>query len=164
MKQSEVVRLVAALRARFPKSSEFTPDNAAAYCTELIDLDYDHAMRVVSVLARTLTWFPSIAEIRHQYAEMLCGFPDPDELWRQVLYWANETAWGRTPAAVPPHVDSVVKFLGGWRELGSAKDLATARAHVMKVHPHMKTRALDRVRVALPARPTEQLDGEKEKA
>jgi hypothetical protein len=145
VKKSEVVRLVAMLRARFPKiAGDFSPDHAAAYCEELIDLEYETAYIVARKLSRTEDWFPSIAAVRDAYAREKVGFPDADVLWRQVLHWAHKTAYGRDAMPVPSHVMEMVEFLGGWRELGS-KDQTVARAHALKAHTLMRDRALRRV-------------------
>ncbi len=155
MKKFEVIRAVGKLRARFPKAKEFSEENAAAYCTELVDLDYEQLILVVSHLARTVEWFPSISEVRQTYAELAVQFPDPDELWIETLHWASKTGYGRNPIVMrtPPHIQDVIGFLGGWSVLGKSTNLAIERAHVMKAHPFMKARAIHAVRVALPSAP-----------
>jgi hypothetical protein len=158
MKLSECARLVEMMMARFPKGSEISPASAQAYIEDLADLDGPALRDAIVSLSRKVTWFPSIAEVRREYAELIVDFPDPDELWIDVIKWARRTRFGRERLAdVPPEVEHVVEFLGGWREMAQLRDMSTARAHVLRSHEAMKNRAIRSVQ----CKPRKQLQNSK---
>ncbi len=151
MKKSEVLELVAALRDRFPKAGkEFSARNAAAYCEDLIDLEFSTSVAAVRRLAATVQWFPSIAEIRSAYADIAVPTPDPDEAWKEALQYGRKNGWGRELAGprevveVHPAVKDAVEGLGGWRQLGQSTSQEIDRAHFIKLYSSSRARYRDK--------------------
>lgn len=160
MKKSEVIDLVAALRDRFPRQAkDFGSKNAQAYCEDLVDLEFGTALMAVRTLAATLDWFPSIAEIRCAYSEIVAPIPDADEAWRDALKYGNRIGWGNhrefdsdTGKYKPlPLCDlheaviEAVEGLGGWKELGRSTSQEIDRAHFLKLYRGVKDRHVKRV-------------------
>lgn len=134
MKQSEALRVMAELCARFP-SHKLEKEHIAGYCAEILDLHYQRTLLAVKLLARTEDWFPSIARIRRAYAAQEVQASSGADLWMAIMDACNHTGYGKYNLdGVPSEVRRAVKFLGGWRQLGqlSHSDLQIARAHILK--------------------------------
>ena len=157
MKKSEVIDLVAALRDRFPRQAkDFSAKNAQAYCEDLLDLEFGTAFVAIKTLAATCDWFPSIAEIRRTYAEIMSPVPDADEAWKGVLLWGHRIQWGRLKeydhdrmilkplptCDLHPAVIAAVEGLGGWKELGRSTNQEIDRAHFLKLYATTRDRHL----------------------
>jgi hypothetical protein len=150
MKKSEVLELVAALRDRFPKATkEFSARNAAAYCEDLVDLEFGTAVAAIRRLAATCQWFPSIAEIREAYTDIATPTLDVDEAWAAVKRYGNAISWGRNKgdhvADIHPAIEDAVEGLGGWRELGCSSDQMADRAHFIKLYTISRKRHRDQL-------------------
>tara|TARA_Y100000588_G_scaffold61458_1_gene60702 strand:- start:3353 stop:3928 length:576 start_codon:yes stop_codon:yes gene_type:complete len=150
MKKSEVLELVAALRDRFPKAAkEFSARNAAAYCEDLVDLEFGTAVAAVRRLAATCQWFPSIAEIREAYTDIATPTLDVDEAWAAVKRHGNAIGWGRNKGDhatdIHPAIEAAVEGLGGWRELGCSSDQMADRAHFIKLYTVARKRHRDKI-------------------
>jgi len=159
MKKSEVIDLVAALRDRFPRQAkDFSAKNAQAYCEDLLDLEFGTAFVAIKTLAATCDWFPSIAEIRRTYAEIMSPVPDADEAWKGVLLWGHRIQWGRLKeydhdrmilkplptCDLHPAVIAAVEGLGGWRQIGTSNSQEIDRAHFLKLYKGAKDRHVKR--------------------
>jgi hypothetical protein len=159
MKKSEVIDLVAALRDRFPRQAkDFSSKNAQAYCEDLLDLEFGTAFVAVKTLAATCDWFPSIAEIRRAYSEIVSPIPDADEAWSAALKYGNKIGWGNhrefdldtggfkplPPCELHEAVIEAVEGLGGWKELGRSTNQEIDRAHFLKLYKGTKERHVKR--------------------
>lgn len=168
MKESEAVRLVGKLRDRFPRQrKDFDMKTAAAYCEDILDLEYGVALAAVRTLAATCDWFPSIAEIRAAYADIAHPTPDADKAWAAALKYGNRCGWGRMKD--PPEsnlhaaVLSAIEGLGGWKHLGKCADMSMERAHFLKLYATTRQRHRDNIVVGkLLARHQKLLEGDNE--
>ena len=150
MKRSEVLEIVAALRDRFPKASkEFSSRHAAAFCEDLVDLDFGISLAVVRKIAASSPFFPSIAEFREAYADLAAPTMDADEAWAAAKRHGHAIAWGRhktsTATDIHPAIEDAVRGLGGWRELGQSTDKMADRAHFIKLYAISRKRHRDKV-------------------
>lgn len=82
------------LAASYPRQA--MPDvTVRAYMSALSDLPPAGVARAIERLIKRSEWLPSIAEIRREYAEALCGLPAATEAWEAI-----QTVQGRRDA---PH-------------------------------------------------------------
>ncbi len=84
MKRSEATALVATLAAAWPRQ-EICQATLDIYAHDLGDLDLGVAAQAVETCRRTLTFFPTIAEIRLAAAELQLDAPQPMTAWEQAV-------------------------------------------------------------------------------
>lgn len=167
MTKAEVLRLMAEIKSRWVKGGqEFTLDNAKAYCEDLADLEYAHAMAAVKQLAATVEWFPSIAEIRKAACTIAHPSPDADEAWKGALKHGDKIGWGRadftgSEAELHPAILDAIEGLGGWQHIGRSKDMSLERAHFLKLYAVTRQREAEKY-ICLPliAATMKQLKGD----
>lgn len=111
---SEATALLATLKAAYPRQP-IEQATIVVYAADLADLDADRALQAVTNLRRTSRWFPTIAEIREEYAELTLGAPAPELAWELA----------RTSGCAHPLVNRAQAIVGDqwdWRR-GETTDL-----------------------------------------
>src|SRR5262245_47204175 len=83
MNPSEATRLVRRMRACYPREP-ITEQTVMAYVHYLADLDAELAQQAADRVCRTSRFFPTIAEVREAYAELMLAAPSPMAAWMQA--------------------------------------------------------------------------------
>ncbi len=83
MTKQEATALVAVLMASYPRQP-VEPPTIEAYAAGIGDLDAGLATTAVRTLQHESRFFPTVAEIRDTYAELLIGAPLPMHAWEQA--------------------------------------------------------------------------------
>lgn len=83
MTSANTLTLMKRLKAAYPRQQLGT-DTLTAYAEALDDFPYQAVDRAVDNVIRTSKWFPSIAELRQEAAELLCAFPTEAQALEQV--------------------------------------------------------------------------------
>ena len=112
MKQSEALKLVAILKAAYPRQ-ETDEATAEAYVGFLTDLDVDLVDRVVRDLIATSRFFPTIAEIRGAAAEASCGLPSVTAALAMVTERHRLTDDELAARPLPVAVKQAYRLVGG---------------------------------------------------
>lgn len=89
-----LAEVLAVLAASYPRQA-MPSVTVQAYVAALNDLPPAGVAAAVERLIKRSEWLPSIAEIRREYAEALCGLPAATEAWEAI-----QTVQGRRQAPV----------------------------------------------------------------
>ena len=119
MRESEATRLVAKIKASWPRDP-LPPETAEAYVECLLDLDVDVAEVALRRAQATLTYRPAIAEMRKLAAQELAGMPTAGDAWGEVRRAIFSAGRARKPKWSHPAIARVVDAMG-WIELCDSK-------------------------------------------
>ena len=112
MKQSEALKLVAVLKAAYPRQ-ETDEATAEVYVGFLTDLDAEVADKVVREMIATSRFFPTIAEIRGAAAEASCGLPSVTAALAMVTERHRLTDAEIKARPLPDAVKQAYRLVGG---------------------------------------------------
>jgi len=174
MKTSEAQKLVAVLKAAYPRQP-IPPETTRLYAAQLVDLPADIVERAVRDLIATTAYFPAIAEIRRRAAELQLDAPPAWRAWEQVeenCRAASRHAGGVWEPYQPrwshPLIERVVRLLGGFWQLYDSDRLTVERAQFLRLYEQARVEAIERVArgdaPAIGTRETRQIDAPMKRA
>ncbi len=154
MKPAEVAKIVAVLKAAYPRQ-EIGTDTIRIYSDMLADLEFANALAVVKKSLATSEWFPSIARLRILYAEAALRLPEVDEAWTEVRTGIRAFGRERLPEWSCNAVASTVEAIG-WRTLCESTSLASERARFCEFYGKARERLVVAANLSsLTAKPAE---------
>lgn len=127
MTQSEALKLVAILKAAYPRQ----PTDAATsevYAGFLADLDYEAANEAIRRIITTSRFFPTIAEIREEVAENAVGLPSTTEALALVLERHRLSDEEHAANPLPPAVQKAYRIVGGGWAFRTSENPVALRA------------------------------------
>lgn len=121
MTRNETVELLAWLALRFP-SQKLTGPSIEAYCESLADYPIELSQKAAKKLATTSRWFPSLAEIIGEIAELALGLPTPEGAWMELLERVRDDEW--------ENLDETLR--SALRAAGGTHAIATQESHFVR--------------------------------
>jgi Loader and inhibitor of phage G40P len=146
MTPNEVGKLVAYLKAAYPRAT-IEPDTLEVYRIWLSDLPYEPARAAVVTIIATERFFPTVAEIREAAAQLVTGVPVAEAAWAEVMAAVREHGMDGWPEWSHPAVAEAVRAIG-WHLICGSTNVATERAHFLRIYAAMRESVLRGVTVA----------------
>lgn len=134
--KTTVVKAIAALSVYFPER-EITKAVHEAYHLALSDLTDEQLERAVVEAARTLKWFPKVAELREiaaGQAVQCAGVTTAAEAIEKIYEQIRVIGSYGNPTFTDPLLTRVVVAMGGWRALCLSENPMADRAHMIKLY------------------------------
>ena len=148
MTPSETTRIMAMLQNAYPRE-EVSPDRLRLYCELLADLEHDQAVAAVRRVLAKSKWWPSIAEIREEYAGAAVDLVPAEVAWGEVLEQVRRCGRYKQPAWSSPQLEQAVAAIG-WEAICTSQVGDSAiRAQFREAYRAMADRA--RMDVQTPA-------------
>jgi hypothetical protein len=132
---SDIGKAIRILIAGYPYFTP-SPDTIRVYTIMLQDLDPDILVEVIKLHLATNKFFPSVAELREEYAKIIeraSRTPTPIEAWGEVVRQMERTGSYRRPTFSNPLIEKVVNYMG-WETLCLSENPVADRAHFMKAY------------------------------
>lgn len=150
MNQSEALKLVAVLKAAYPRQ----PTDAATsevYAGFLVDLDYEAANAAIRQLITIRRFFPTIAEIREEVAEEAAGLPSPTEALVMVLERNQLSDAELAAKPLPPAVKKAYRIVGGSWAFRTSENPVALRAQFRDAYQSIRDEEVRRLQTTPPA-------------
>lgn len=163
MKTSEAMKLVAVLKGAYPRQPT-DEGTAEVYLAFLADLDYEAANDAIRRLIQTSRFFPTIAEIRGEVAELACGLPSVTEATALVLerHRLSDDELAANP--LPDAVRKAYRMVGGSWAFRTSENPVALRAQFRDAYAQLRADAVQRIQqapaLAAPERRAELAAGE----
>jgi hypothetical protein len=141
MTTDEAGLLIATLAAAYPRQ-QLEPATIEVYTRSLADLDHDLASAAVTALIASSVFFPTVAEIRSQAAELATGLPTATEAWIMV------TTHPDYRPAMTAEVKEALNAVGGSWAVRTSENPETLRAQFRRAYEEIRQRKLDTVVLA----------------
>ena len=148
MKASEAQKLVAVLKAAYPRQP-IPPETTRLYAAQLVDLPADAVERAVRDLIASSPYFPTLADIRRRVAELQLGAPSAWQAWEEVEQQCRAAShhgggvWEPyRPRWSHPLVERVVKLMGGFWQLYESERLSVERAQFLRLYEQARSEAV----------------------
>lgn len=132
MQASEATRLVAMLKAAYPRQ-QLAEDSIALYAAFLSDLDRISGERAVRTAIATLKFFPTVGELRDLAARQAVELLDETAAWADVTRAIGRYGRYRTPKFRHAAVERVVDAMG-WLSICDSENLEATRAHFFRLY------------------------------
>lgn len=145
MKASEATRLVAMLKAAYPRQS-LGEDTLALYAAFLSDLDREPGEEAVRTAIATLKFFPTVAELRDLSARKSVLLPGETEAWSEVMRKVGVVGRYRTPVFSHEAIAAVVCAMG-WTTICDSDNAEATRAHFFRLYRDSSERQVRDVNV-----------------
>lgn len=161
MKQSEVAKLVAILKAAYPTSlrqlgREDLERTLELYEIMLSDLEFDETYAAVLAHIAGCKWFPTIAELRHRVISTRLQLPSVEAAIELVRACRPGTLRGGG-ADLPAPVREALKVCGGLWESQNTTNPTTWRAQFRVAYEALRAEAIQVANEA-PVRQTARLN------
>lgn len=146
MKKQEVLKCLSILKASYPKQ-QLAPDTLEVYATMLADLQREDVEGAIRRLVCKSKWFPTVAEIRSEVAEVAVShLPEPEVAWGEV--WQAIGRWGmnRRPEFSSPEVEAAVDAIG-WRTICLDENVMSSRARFIDAYRVFRERKVERAQL-----------------
>lgn len=148
MTRTEALKLATVLRAAFPRQ-KLPEDTLEVYAELLGDLDFGVAKMAVMTLARTVDFFPSIAEIRNAVADIVSPRKLPEEAWGEVQQAIGRIGAYRTPVFEDADTQRAVEIIG-WQNVCLDENAAATRARFIDAYRGLAERTQQRIALGQP--------------
>lgn len=142
MTETDVIKLFAILTAAYPSFDRFETVEQAEpvvvlWAEMLKDIPYELAELAVKKFILESPYPPTIADIRQQVVEILCGNePDAATAWGEVVRALNYYGYYRPQealASMSPLTAKIVKLIG-WQNICMAEDPSVIRGQFIKMY------------------------------
>lgn len=164
MSNNPTAQIIAELAAAYEK--ELPADTLRVYVRELHDIPTIFLSEACRYLARTVDWFPRIAQIRAAVAEHRLALPTEDEALAQIearIGWYND--WqGQVAPFMHPLVKRALGHVGSTYAFRATNEPAVVRGQFLKLYRDMRNSAIREMQVgdaanqpALTGRPRDAL-------
>lgn len=141
MTPAQAKTLVACLMAAFPRQ-QVSRRTLDVYARLLGDLDADKAAAAVKRLAQTTRWFPTVSEIREEYARAQSNMPPPELAWAEVVRELGRVGPAGSPSFSCEAVGYAVRATGGWEYLCTSERNPWDRARFIDAYRAAHTAAV----------------------
>jgi hypothetical protein len=148
MKASEAQKLVAVLKAAYPRQP-IPPETTRLYAAQLVDLPADAVQQAVRDLIASSPYFPTLADIRKRVAELQLGAPSAWQAWEEVEQQCQAASrheggiWEPyRPRWSHPLVERAVKLMGGFWQLYDSQRLSIERAQFLRLYEQARSEAV----------------------
>ena len=145
MKASEAQKLVAVLKAAYPRQP-IPPETTRLYAAQLVDLPAEAVGQAVHDLIASSPYFPAIAEIRRRVAELQLGAPSAWQAWEEVEQQCRAASQHKGGVWEPyqpqwshPLVERVVRLVGGFWQLYDSQRLSIERAQFLRLYEQARS-------------------------
>lgn len=165
MTKSEAARLIAALKAAYPRGP-FPPESAALYAESILDLPVDVTGTAIRQVIRTADFMPTIAEVRRAVAELVCNLPSPETAWAEVeralrRYSPDDSStWTYPNEYSHPLIGEALTAMGGLPRLETTSTFSTDRREYARLYEAMRTQAVRSEQIALGSGRRRQIAGD----
>lgn len=140
MKRNEAIKLIAVLEAAYPRDP-VTDARQELYAQMLGDLDAADAVAAVKRVIARCKWFPTIAEIREEYARAALQAPTADEAWELVLREVRRIGSYHAPTFADERVAAAVRSIG-WQNICASTRPGFERAAFVRAYGGLVEREL----------------------
>ena len=160
MKPSESAYILEELRAAYP-NAKISKDTFVVYEKNLRPYHFVAVVTVIRCLIRTSKFFPTVAEILEQLAEMMLQLPSTAGAWSEVITEVKRVGHTTKPEFSHRLIDDTIKRMGGWYRQCSSQNHVAERARFCELFETLRQQEIDAIRYKeLPAADTQfQLDG-----
>lgn len=117
---AECVRILATLADLFP-DKPFPPESCKAYAQALADIPAEELRLAVRGCIATSRWFPTVADIRAEWARRHSSCPAPEVAWGEVCSERRRVGHCGAPKFSSPLIGRAVHAVGGWFTLAMAE-------------------------------------------
>lgn len=156
MAPSEVLEIIATLKDCYPREV-IGQRREAIYIAMLSDLEFGSALRAVLRVVSKSRFFPTIADIRGEYAAgEIDAFP-ADAAWAEVLAEVRRVGQYRAPKFSSDTLRLAVEAVG-WEAICRSESPGVERAHFCRAYRSLLEREHDDARIPSIARSKRQAD------
>lgn len=145
MTKQEISALIALTTANFPNMQERDMRPTANLWLEILsDIPFEVAKAAIIKVLATAKFWPAVAEIREAAAQFTNpNILSPAEAWALAEEANDRYGYYRSEEgmkSLPPLVQTVVKSLGGFREVCASEQPAVTRGQFMRMYEQYASR------------------------